>query len=203
MLPCSVHCRLGKLVGLSAFFFLRASRYLHFQSLRLGVGFDIRKIRSTNDLSIWTRAGMMDSRQQQQHQHHHQQPYQQRPLYPQQATSSSATSSAFQSSSSLASLSSINSTAMSQVSHLGVPSSSAPLPSPSAQQPASYFGSQPSHMQQQRMSSRQQQTSHVGQRPAGGPSETAHFLQDFNLIAEAAKRAQMACLSRDLGEVGL
>ncbi|KAF2774230.1 hypothetical protein EJ03DRAFT_346857 [Teratosphaeria nubilosa] len=27
--------------------------------------------------------------------------------------------------------------------------------------------------------------------------------RDFNLVAEAAKRAQMACLARDLGDVGL
>jgi hypothetical protein len=33
--------------------------------------------------------------------------------------------------------------------------------------------------------------------------ETAPFLNDFNLVAEAAKRAQMACLSRDLGDIGL
>jgi len=33
--------------------------------------------------------------------------------------------------------------------------------------------------------------------------ETAPFLRDFNLVAEAAKRAQVACLTRDLGDVGL
>ncbi|KAI7137568.1 hypothetical protein KC317_g13404, partial [Hortaea werneckii] len=41
--------------------------------------------------------------------------------------------------------------------------------------------------------------SYVGQRGnEGGVPETAPFLQDFNLVAEAAKRAQMACLERDL-----
>ncbi|KAI7302990.1 hypothetical protein KC315_g15871 [Hortaea werneckii] len=46
--------------------------------------------------------------------------------------------------------------------------------------------------------------SYVGQRGnEGGAPETAPFLQDFNLVAEAAKRAQMACLERDLGECGL
>ncbi|OTA35246.1 hypothetical protein BTJ68_04341 [Hortaea werneckii EXF-2000] len=46
--------------------------------------------------------------------------------------------------------------------------------------------------------------SYVGQRGnEGGVPETAPFLQDFNLVAEAAKRAQMACLERDLGECGL
>lgn len=33
--------------------------------------------------------------------------------------------------------------------------------------------------------------------------ETQPFLQDFNLVAEAAKRAQVACLARDLGDCGL
>lgn len=45
----------------------------------------------------------------------------------------------------------------------------------------------------------------MGQRGGGSGAapETAPFLQDFNLVAEAAKRAQMACLERDLGDVGL
>jgi len=44
----------------------------------------------------------------------------------------------------------------------------------------------------------------MGQRGDGsGAPETAPFLRDFSLIAEAAKRAQMACLARDLGDVGL
>lgn len=44
----------------------------------------------------------------------------------------------------------------------------------------------------------------MGQRgDGGGVPETAPFLQDFNLVAEAAKRAQMACLARDMGEIGL
>ncbi|KAI6803214.1 hypothetical protein KC363_g9106 [Hortaea werneckii] len=47
--------------------------------------------------------------------------------------------------------------------------------------------------------------SYVGQRGGneGGVPATAPFLQDFSLVAEAAKRAQMACLERDLGECGL
>jgi hypothetical protein len=36
----------------------------------------------------------------------------------------------------------------------------------------------------------------------GGAPETAPFLKDFNLVAEAAKRAQMACLTRDFGDIG-
>lgn len=37
----------------------------------------------------------------------------------------------------------------------------------------------------------------------GGPTATAPFLQDFNLVAEAAKRAQMAVVMRDLESVTL
>ncbi|KAF7874132.1 hypothetical protein EAF04_002804 [Stromatinia cepivora] len=33
--------------------------------------------------------------------------------------------------------------------------------------------------------------------------ETNPFLKDFNLVAEAAKRAQMACLMRDMEGCGL
>ncbi|KAJ5930089.1 hypothetical protein N7466_005582 [Penicillium verhagenii] len=37
----------------------------------------------------------------------------------------------------------------------------------------------------------------------GGPTATAPFLQDFNLVAEAAKRAQMGIVMRDLESVTL
>ncbi|MCJ1341007.1 hypothetical protein MMC09_006303 [Bachmanniomyces sp. S44760] len=35
------------------------------------------------------------------------------------------------------------------------------------------------------------------------PTASSPFLRDVNLVAEAAKRAQMACLMRDMGEVAL
>lgn len=41
------------------------------------------------------------------------------------------------------------------------------------------------------------------QRPVTDASATSPFLSDFNLVAEAAKRAQMAVLMRDLKAVGL
>ena len=145
----------------------------------------------------------------------------QRPPYPQvapQSAPTSPTTSVFQSSSSLASISSINTAAaaatqrtstMMQTQQDGF--ASAPLPSPSSSQPNGYFTSfmqQPptSHpAQQQRIP--QSQTvagTYLGQRgDGGGTPETASFLKDFNLVAEAAKRAQMACLTRDMGEVGL
>jgi len=92
---------------------------------------------------------------------------------------------------------------------------SAPLPSPSSIQPQGYFSSlsqqaptsHPSHLSQQHLRIPQGQTvagSYLGQKgDGGGTPETAPYLKDFNLLAEAAKRSQMACLTRDLGDVGL
>lgn len=82
---------------------------------------------------------------------------------------------------------------------------SAPLPSPlAAQQSANYFGSISANtaVYQDR---RDTSSTYVGQRggDSGGAPETAPFLDNFNLVAEAAKRAQMACLMRDLGDVEL
>ncbi|KAL6238262.1 hypothetical protein BDW75DRAFT_237565 [Aspergillus navahoensis] len=37
----------------------------------------------------------------------------------------------------------------------------------------------------------------------GGPTATAPFLRDFSLVAEAAKRAQIAIVTRDLEGVSL
>ena len=37
----------------------------------------------------------------------------------------------------------------------------------------------------------------------GGPTATAPFLQDFSLVAEAAKRAQMAVVMRDMEGISL
>ncbi|KAK5124687.1 hypothetical protein LTR85_001400 [Meristemomyces frigidus] len=148
------------------------------------------------------------------------QAYLQRPAYPQITTQSvprSASQSVFQSSSSLASMSSMGSpmSGMPQISpsmlQQQAPFASAPLPSPSANQPMGYFGSiaqaqaPTSHPAQQRIPQSQMAAgSYMGQRgDGGGMPETAPFLKDFNLVAEAAKRAQMACLARDLGDVGL
>ncbi|TVY37978.1 hypothetical protein LSUB1_G003409, partial [Lachnellula subtilissima] len=52
----------------------------------------------------------------------------------------------------------------------------------------------------------QAQTQAAQQQPAGGNGDsggTTPFLRDFNLVAEAAKRAQMAVLMRDMEAVGL
>lgn len=37
----------------------------------------------------------------------------------------------------------------------------------------------------------------------GGPTATTPFLQDLNLVAEAAKRAQMAVVMRDMEGISL
>ena len=75
-----------------------------------------------------------------------------------------------------------------------------------------YFGSlaQPQQQSTSQQAQRRPQDGqalsnhYMGQRAdGGGAPETAPFLKDFNLVAEAAKRAQMACLARDLGDVGL
>ncbi|CZT06325.1 hypothetical protein WAI453_006261 [Rhynchosporium graminicola] len=41
------------------------------------------------------------------------------------------------------------------------------------------------------------------QQQARSADATSPFLRDFNLVAEAAKRAQMACLMRDLEGVAI
>jgi hypothetical protein len=142
--------------------------------------------------------------------------YSQRPSYPQVSSDSSQSSnqsSAFNSSSSLnfTPTSSAASSTPSSVNMQQQAFSSAPMPSPSCSQRQNYFGSMSaqgptSHPELQ--ASQQHRTSvsqqHVGQRGNGnGLPETAPFLQDFNLVAEAAKRAQTACLMRDFGDMEL
>jgi hypothetical protein len=85
------------------------------------------------------------------------------------------------------------------------------LPEPSMQQ--SSFSAQPYQQQmnsipqqscyQPAQQQQQQQQHFFGQdqrsgSSGGGMAETAPYLQGFNLLAEAAKRAEMACLMRDL-----
>merc|ERR1712080_205480 len=137
----------------------------------------------------------------------------QRPSYPQVVSDNSPTSapsSVFSSSHSV-STSRASPSAPSSIDMPQQTFASAPLPSPNHSQRENYFGSlsaqgPTSHPEQQlgqqhRAPASQQ---HVGQRGNGaGAPETAPFLQDFNLVAEAAKRAQMACLMRDFGEVEL
>lgn len=81
--------------------------------------------------------------------------------------------------------------------------SKVPVPSPSGtntSHPSSYNGPAQSASQQQ---------SHLSQRsmqPLGsghtGPLAADTFLQSSNLLAEAAKRAQMAVMERDFGDMG-
>lgn len=157
----------------------------------------------------------MDLRSNQHTAHHHSH----RPPYPQSSEPLSAPSSAFYSSSSVSSLDEINAFAAGQSSSMASSAqqspafSSAPLPSPSLQQQqrpsAHYFASMPLQGAQLPMQHPQQPQQHMGgafqgQRgDGGGTPETAPFLKDFSLLAEAAKRAQMACLMRDLSDVEL
>ncbi|PNS20371.1 hypothetical protein CAC42_5821 [Sphaceloma murrayae] len=124
----------------------------------------------------------------------------------------SGSSSAFQSSSSLSSISSMGtglsvSTSPTQDQQSQFPQSfnSAPLPSPSQSNQAHYFASLQSQTQQAPPQSAPHQSPYMGQRGGqmGGVPETAPFLNNLNLVAEAAKRAQMACLMRDFGDCEL
>jgi hypothetical protein len=146
--------------------------------------------------------------------------FNQRPTYPQISSSTSSSdstptstpSSAFNSSSSLSYTTSPNGSSSTPAA-ANMPQqmfTSAPMPSPSVVQRQSYFGSasaqgptsHPEQQQSQHRTSVCQQ--HMGQRGGGhGAPETAPFLQDFNLVAEAAKRAQTACLMRDFDEMEL
>ncbi|KAF2221912.1 hypothetical protein BDZ85DRAFT_134792 [Elsinoe ampelina] len=123
----------------------------------------------------------------------------------------SGNSSAFQSSSSLSSISSLNTNVSASTSPMASQDSqfpqrfSAPLPSPSqTTQAQHYFASLQMQTQQAPPQPSPQQASFMGQRGGqGGMPETAPFLNNLNLVAEAAKRAQMACLMRDFGECEL
>lgn len=82
----------------------------------------------------------------------------------------------------------------------------APLSSPSLNQPPQYFH----HPSQQRQHQAQAQAAPAPapqqqqqQAPQSSRQDTSSFLRDFNLVAEAAKRAQMAVLMREMEAVGL
>ncbi|KAF2269874.1 hypothetical protein CC78DRAFT_242535 [Lojkania enalia] len=122
-----------------------------------------------------------------------------RPAFPPLATTPSARSSAYNSYSSTSSLVSPS------------PASAAPLPSPTASHShrQDFFGSlnqqQPSQQTQQSQQQNQtpQQPGNYHYQPnrdgAGRTAaETNNYLDQYSLVAEAAKRAQMAVLMRDV-----
>jgi hypothetical protein len=74
----------------------------------------------------------------------------------------------------------------------------AQLSSPTTSQPAALSKSQP-----QPQPPPQAQPAHPPPPPPPRADATSPFLRDFNLVAEAAKRAQMAVLMRDLEAVGI
>lgn len=69
------------------------------------------------------------------------------------------------------------------------------------------IGANPSQSQIQPQSQMQSQTQiqpeNESDTQKGGPTATAPFLRDFSLVAEAAKRAQMAVVMRDLEGISL
>ncbi|KAF2725775.1 hypothetical protein K431DRAFT_290284 [Polychaeton citri CBS 116435] len=162
----------------------------------------------------------MDSRHQRQQRQHQQTSFYSQQQFVAQLPSSSTSSSAFHSTSSLASVQIPNDQTSMMQSKGFV---SAPLPSPAAtmsrQQSTCYFGSNnqvsgpTSHPQQPHLASasrlppQQQfnapQLMSQGGGEAGGAPETSSFLLQANLLAEAAKRAQMACLMRDMDDIAL
>jgi len=81
---------------------------------------------------------------------------------------------------------------------------SAPQPSPSSQ-PLQYFPSQPQNRHRTSLTQSKESQAPIprSQPDPGAGTSTKQETKDFCLIAEAAKRAQMACLMRDLGEVAL
>ncbi|KAL1649177.1 hypothetical protein SLS58_001751 [Diplodia intermedia] len=133
---------------------------------------------------------------------------QQRPAFPGFA---SQVSSASQSSSSLSTLASPSVFATSQqAQHAGVP-----MPPSSPVPQSNYFGSLPpgnmaaaQAAQAQRAPPQVSRTASVDYQPnrdgAGRTAqETAAYLNEYSLVAEAAKRAQMAVLMRDMEGVEL
>jgi hypothetical protein len=92
------------------------------------------------------------------------------------------------------------------------PTMDAPLSSPSLSQPSQYFQGAPSTSASQSSSYTSQPAASANQAQAPSQQQTqtqrgvgdaSPFLRDFNLVAEAAKRAQMAVLMRDMEAVGL
>ncbi|KAJ9638814.1 hypothetical protein H2201_005695 [Coniosporium apollinis] len=129
-----------------------------------------------------------------------------------QSSPTSSTSSTYQSSSSLSSLalppamSPAPAPPHSTATH-SRQTSAAPLPSPTAQaaDATQYFGSLNPQAPAQRpqQGQRQQSYEYRPDRTGAGTTaqETANLLNYNALVAEAAKRAQMAVLMRDMGEM--
>ncbi|KAF2140523.1 uncharacterized protein K452DRAFT_288604, partial [Aplosporella prunicola CBS 121167] len=146
----------------------------------------------------------------------------QRPTFPAVASaSSSTTSSASQSSSSLSTLSSsVSSTNAFPAPH-HIPQHPGSLHPSAAMNLPPQQQQQQQRQQQQQQYQLQQQQQQLGQQPQAQPHmqsydyrpnregagstapETMSLLKDYNLVAEAAKRAQMAVLMRDLEGVEL
>lgn len=83
--------------------------------------------------------------------------------------------------------------------------SAAPVSSPSSQ--SQYFSLPPAlgqenhHFQQMPQRPQQHRGSFCEEQRPSGLNDASPFLQDFSLLAEAAKRAQMAVMMRDFDDL--
>jgi hypothetical protein len=128
---------------------------------------------------------------------------QQRPAYPQ---SSYNNQSNFTSSASLSSLASINTSPdQTNMSSRQSPTlvSAAPVSSPSSQSQFSLPPAQNNYYQQMPQFPQHHRGSFCEEEKPRGLNDASSFLQDFSLLAEAAKRAQMACMMRDFDDLDM
>lgn len=81
--------------------------------------------------------------------------------------------------------------------------SAAPVSSPSSQSQFSLPPAQNNYYQQMPQFPQQHRGSFCEEEKPRGLNDASSFLQDFSLLAEAAKRAQMACMMRDFDDLDM
>jgi hypothetical protein len=79
----------------------------------------------------------------------------------------------------------------------------ASVSSPSSQSQFSLPSAQNNHYQQMPQFSEQHHGSFCEEEKPRGPNNVSPFMKDFSLLAEAAKRAQMAIMMRDFDDLGM
>ncbi|BCR84628.1 uncharacterized protein ACHE_20086S [Aspergillus chevalieri] len=88
-------------------------------------------------------------------------------------------------------------TSLNSTATANMPANSSTLGANPSQQPQSQS------QKQTQIQTQQPEDESTEQTQKGGPTATAPFLRDFSLVAEAAKRAQMAVVMRDLEGISL